>query len=159
MMMLWHYDDNNCYVNYDADNDLADDVDVAMMKTHMHKTHFEMCNCWSSRLGRKPQTLRILMIVMRMTTTIMILTLLMMTVTSFFPNQPGWRFSLQMRRSEQNSEGHNLSFGSVPTIEPRNISTRITGGTGFDFFWELFHTFCANAFIEPRNLLQGMTRC
>ena len=100
------------------------------MRTHRHKTHFEMCNCWSLRPGRKLQTCRTIMTMAMLVTTMTVLTL-----TSFFPSWPRWRFSQRRRRSERSSEEHNPSFDSVSTIEPADIKDRILLSLRFQFFF------------------------
>ena len=56
------------------------------MTTHRHKTHFEMCNCWSSRPGRKLQTCRMMistmMTVLAMMMMVTVTMMMMMTVAT-----------------------------------------------------------------------------
>ena len=59
---------------------------MMQMNTHRHKTHFEMCNCWSSRPGRKLQTcgmmISTMMTVVTMLMMVTVVTMMMMvTVT------------------------------------------------------------------------------
>ena len=48
------------------------------MTTHRHKTHFEMCNCWSSRPGRKLQTCGMMKSTMMTVAMMMMVTVTMM---------------------------------------------------------------------------------